>query len=211
MPEELAAAIAELRRDDALDMVKTRVDKDEDPLIILDECRQGMTLVGDRFQEGTLFLAEMLLAAEIFKAVVNVLQPQLEKARPPEPVGKVILATLRGDIHDLGKNFLATLLRAQGFEVLDLGVDVEPAAVVESAKEMKPDFIGFSALITTAFAGMKEAADMLEEAHLRKGLKLLVGGGVTTPRVKEYVGADFQTTDAIEGVTYCLRQAGRRG
>ena len=211
MPEELAAAIAELRRDDALDMVKTRVEKDEDPLTILDECRQGMTLVGDRFQEGTLFLAEMLLAAEIFKAVVNVLQPQLEKKRPPEPVGKVILATLRGDIHDLGKNFLATLLRAQGFEVLDLGVDVDPAAVVEKAKELRPDFIGFSALITTAFAGMKEAADMLEEAHLRKGLKLLVGGGVTTPRVKEYVGADFQTTDAIEGVNYCLRQTGRRG
>jgi dimethylamine corrinoid protein len=108
----------------------------------------------------------------------------------------------------LGKNILATLLKAHGFEVHDLGVDVEPTLVIEKVKEVKPGFVGFSALITTAFAGMKEAAEMLEEAGLRDQLKLMVGGGVTTPMLKEHLGADFQTMDATEGVEYCLRVIG---
>jgi methanogenic corrinoid protein MtbC1 len=112
---------------------------------------------------------------------------------------------LRGDIHDLGKNIVATLLRAQGFEVYDLGVDVDPAVVVKKVKETRPEFVGFSVLITTAFDSMKEAADMLVEAGLRRQLKLMIGGGVTTPMVRDYVGADFQTTDAMEGVAYCMK------
>jgi methylmalonyl-CoA mutase cobalamin-binding domain/chain len=122
----------------------------------------------------------------------------------------VVLATLTGDIHDLGKNIVGTLLRAQGFDVCDLGVDVAPAMVVEKVKEVKPEFVGFSVLMTTAFAAMKQAAEMLEEAGLRDQIKLMIGGGVTTPMVKEYIGADFQTLDATEGVAYCLKVIGGR-
>jgi len=210
MSEGLSKALVELERDEVIKVVKGRVEEGEDPVGILEQCRQGMTIVGERFQKGDYFLAELMLSAEIFKEAVAILEPYLAKARPSKPLGKVLLATLKGDIHDLGKNIVATLLRARGFEVCDLGVDVAPALVVERVDEIRPDFVGFSALITTAFDSMKEAVDMLAEAGLRNQLKLMVGGGVTTPMVREYIGADFQTTDAMEGVTYCLKLVGGR-
>ena len=142
------------------------------------------------------------------KGAVGILNPYLAKASPPKPVGKAVVATLQGDIHELGKNMFVLLLRAQGFEVHDLGVDVEPARLVEKVKEVKPDFVGFSALITSVFVGMKEASDALEKAGLRDQFKLMVGGGVSNPMVKEYIGADFQTTEATEGVAYCIESLG---
>ena len=208
MSEELALAIVELDRDKALDLVQSRSKKGESPLQILEECRQGMTIVGERFQKGEYFLAELMLSAEIFKGAMAILEPQLAKVRPPKPLGKMVLATLKGDIHDLGKNLFGSLIKTQGFEVYDLGVDVAPALVVEKVKEVKPDFVGFSALISTVFASMKEATEMLEETGLRNQFKLMVGGGITTPMVKEYIGADFQTRDATEGVAYCMESIG---
>jgi len=210
MKEELVAALVKLERDEVLGMVTQRIEAGEDPLGILEDCRQGMTAVGDLFQQGDYFLAELLLSAEIFKGAVAILQPHLAKSHSSQLRAKVVLATLKGDIHDLGKNILATLLQAQGFEVHDLGVDVPPPLVLEKVKEIRPEFVGFSALITTAFASMKEAADLLQQAGLRNGLKLMIGGGVTTPIVKDYVGADFQTLDAMEGVNYCLNVVGGR-
>ena len=156
------------------------------------------------YTSALLGLAELMLSAEIFKAAMEILEPRLSSARSQGPTGRVVLATLKGDIHDLGKNILAVLLKAQGFEVHDIGIDVPPAKVLETVKQVQPDFVGFSALITTAFDQMKTAAHMLDEAGLRKRVKLMVGGGVTTPQVKDYIGADFQTTDATKGVAYCL-------
>ncbi|MEW6444223.1 MAG: cobalamin-dependent protein [bacterium] len=206
MNEELSNAMLELKRDDVLRTVKQGLESGDDPLRILEACRRGMALVGERFQSGDYYLAEMMLAGEIFKSVVAVLDPHLSDARRARPRGKVVLATLKGDIHDLGKDLLATLLRAQGFEVLDLGVDVDPSTAVRQIKSSAPDFVGFSALLTSAFPNMKAAAELLEEEGLRSGLKLMVGGGVTTALVRDYVGADFQTTDAMQGVAYCLRE-----
>jgi methanogenic corrinoid protein MtbC1 len=208
MSKELALAIAELNREKAVDLVSGRCKKGENPLQILEECRQGMTIVGDRFQKGEYYLSELMLSGDIFREVAVILEPQLAKARPAKPVGKILLATLKGDIHNLGKDLFGALVKTQGFEVYDLGVDVAPALVVAKIKEVKPDFVGFSALITTAFGSMKEATTMLEEAGLRKQFKLMVGGGVTTPVVKDYIGADFQTRDAMEGVEYCLKSIG---
>jgi len=204
MFEELSTALVELKRDEAVEIVRSKIDGGEDPLQILEECRRGMTIVGDRFQKGEYFLAELILSAEIFKGAVAILEPYLASASKSEPLGKVVLATMKGDIHDLGKNILATLLKSQGFEVHDLGVDVAPSLVVDKVRETGPDFVGFSVLITTAFESMKQAAAMLREAGLRERLKLMIGGGVTTPAVRDYVGADFQTTDATEGVAYCI-------
>lgn len=203
MAIELSTYVVELKRDAVIQAVEARLANGEDPIKILDECRLGMITVGDRFQAGDYYLAELMLSAEVFKAAVAILDPHLAKARSSEPLGKVVLGTLKGDIHDLGKNILATLLKAHGFEVHDLGVDVPPALVVEKVKEVRPDFVGFSALITNAFDSMKEAADMLRQAGLRDSVKLMVGGGVTSPDVKDYVGADFQTVDATEGIIYC--------
>lgn len=208
MSEELALAIVELDRDKALSLAESRSKKGESPLQILEECRQGMSIVGERYQKGDYFLAELMLSAEIFKAVTTILEPHLAKVRPPKPVGRMVLATLKGDIHDLGKNLFGSLVKTRGFEVYDLGVDVAPTRVVEKVKEVKPNFLGFSALITTAFTCMREATQMLDEAGLRSQFKVMVGGGVTTPAVRDYVGADFQTTDAMEGVAYCLKMTG---
>jgi methanogenic corrinoid protein MtbC1 len=205
MSQELAMAIVELKRDKAMELVKSRAEKGEDPLAILAECREGMTIVGDRFQTGEFYLSELILSGEIFKAAMAFLEPYLAKTRPPKPLGKVVLATVRGDIHDLGKNILSVLLRAQGFEVHDLGVDVPPAKIVATVKEVQPDFVGFSVLITTAFPAMRETAQMLVEAGLRDKVKLMVGGGVSSPALKDYVGADFQSIDASEGVSYCIQ------
>ncbi len=204
MLENLTSGFVELKKEEVLETVKARIGKGDDVLDILDEARRAMTVVGERFQDGTFFLAEMMLSAEIFKGAINILQPHLEKARPREPIGTMVLATPRGDIHDLGKDIFATLLVGQGFEVHNMGVDVEPGLIVEKVKEIKPDFLGFSALITTAFASMKKTTDLLKQEHLRDSFKLLVGGGVTNSTLKDYIGADFQTIDAMEGVSYCM-------
>jgi len=204
MSKDLSNAIVKLERDDALTAVRARAEQGEDPVSLLEECRRGMTVVGERYQSGEYFLAELMLSAEIFKGATAILEPYLAMTRSREPLGKVVLATLKGDIHDLGKNILATLLKAQGFEVFDMGVDVPPSKLVDRVREINPEFIGFSALISTVFEQMKLAADMLQKTGLRDRSRLMIGGGVTTAAVRDYVGADFQTTDATRGVAYCL-------
>lgn len=206
MSEGLARLILELKNEEAEGAIKSRMENGEDPLRILDECRKGMVEVGDLFQKGDYFLAELMLSAEVFKSAVAILEPYLAEVRPPEPIGKVVLATLKGDIHDLGKNLFATLLRAQGFEVIDMGVDVDPALVIKKVREARPHFVGFSVLISTAFDSMKQASEMFAEEGIRDQFKLMVGGGVTTPAFKDYIGADFQSLDAAEGVAYCSRE-----
>ena len=210
MSADLVAALVDLRREEVLSMVKTRAGRGDDPLRILKDCRRAMTKVGDRYQRGEYCLAELILSGEMLKEVAEILEPHLAAARPEQPLGTVLLATLKGDIHDLGKNLFKTLISAQGFVVRDLGVDVDASRVVEAVREVKPDLVGFSALMTPAFQSMKLAADLLAEAGLRNRVKIMVGGGVTTPKVKEFVGADFQTTDAMEGVTYCLEEMKNR-
>ncbi len=210
MSEELSMAILELAHDDVPEMIGRRLEAGEDPLAILAECREGMTRVGQRFQDGDYYLAELLLSAEIFKAAVAQIEPHLPATAHDRPAGTVVLATMRGDIHDLGKNILATLLRAHAFVVHDLGVNVEPAVLVDKVREVRPDFVGFSVLITTAFPSMQEARRLLEEAGLRDSLHLMIGGGVTTPELKKWLGADFQSLDASEGVAWCIERAEAR-
>lgn len=210
MSEELSMAILELAHDDVPEMIGRRLEAGEDPLAILAECREGMTRVGQRFQDGDYYLAELLLSAEIFKAAVAQIEPHLPATAHDRLAGTVVLATMRGDIHDLGKNILATLLRAHAFEVHDLGVNVEPAVLVDKVREVRPDFVGLSVLITTAFRSMQEARRLLEEAGLRDSLHLMIGGGVTTPELKTWLGADFQSLDASEGVAWCIERAEAR-
>jgi methanogenic corrinoid protein MtbC1 len=205
MSEDLSSGFIELKKDEVLASVKSRIERGDEALKILEDAHMAMIAVGKKFQEGEIYLGEMLLAAEIFKEVLALLEPQLVHERPPVPRGIIVLATPRGDIHDLGKNIFATLLSSQGFRVYDLGVDVDPLLVVDTVKEVKPDFVGFSALITTAFASMKNLADVFEKEALRDSFKLMVGGGVTTPMLKDHIGADFQSTNAMDGVNYCLK------
>ncbi len=205
MLTELGKDLVELKRDEVLSAVQARIGK-EDPMAILKECQEGMDAVGKLFEKGEYFLAELILSAEIFKEVAKLLDPYIAKSTDDsKPTGKIVLATLQGDLHDIGKNLFSILLKAQGFEVFDLGVDVPPQVVVEKVKEVQPDFVGFSALITSCFDAMKIAAEAMEKEGLRDKVKLLIGGGVTNETTRQYVGADYQTIDAASGVNYCLQ------
>jgi methanogenic corrinoid protein MtbC1 len=201
----LAEAIVEMRRDDVLQEVERRAKQGDNPVAIINDCRDGMVVIGDRFAAGDYFLAELILAGEIFKDAAALLAPytKAEGAQPSH--GMVIMATAKGDIHDIGKNIVVMMLRAYGFEVHDLGVDVDPKLIVDKVAELHPQFIGLSALLTTGLSGAKRTADMLAAEGLRESCKLILGGGVTTATAKEHVGADFQTTDVMEGIEYCLR------
>ncbi|MFX1281082.1 MAG: B12-binding domain-containing protein [Promethearchaeota archaeon] len=205
MTSDLTTNLVELERDKVLSEVKERLNQNEDPMNIFDECKQGMETVGDKYKNKEYFLAELMLSGDLFREVMELIEPKLGKVETEGNIkGKIVLATIQGDIHDLGKDIFATLLKLEGFEVHDLGVDVNPDIVVEKVKEIQPDFLGFSALLTITFDPMKEVIEKLEKAGLRDKMKILVGGGITTPLVKDYTGADFQTVDAMEGVNYCL-------
>lgn len=205
MSSSLTKNLIELEHDKVLAEVKERLSQGKDPMKIFNECKQGMETVGERYKNKEYFLAELMLSGELFRESMELIEPYLgEKKTEGDIKGKIILVTVQGDIHDLGKNILATLLKLEGFKVYDLGVDVNPDIVIEKVKEIQPDFLGFSALLTITFDPMKKIIDKLKEAGLRDKLKIMVGGGITTKLVKDYIGADFQTIDAMDGVQYCL-------
>ena len=205
MLSQLTKNLIELERDKVLSEVKERLIQGEDPMRMIEECKEGMALVGEKYKIKEYFLAELMLSGDLFREAMELIDPYLgENTAESDIKGKIILVTIKGDIHDLGKNVLGTLLKLEGFKIYDLGVDINPDIVIEKVKEIQPDFLGFSSLLTITFDPMKEVIDKLEDAGLRDKVKIMVGGGITTPLVKDYIGADFQTIDAMEGVQYCL-------
>ena len=204
MSTTLAEALADFQAFAVLDAVNSRLDKGEDPMDILRELKDGMTDVGDKFSRGDYFLGELMMSADLFTKAVAIIEPKL-KGRPKETIGKIVIGTPQGDIHDLGKNIFSTLAKGAGFEILDLGVNVATESFVEAVEKTDPDIIGFSALLTTSFESMKQIVHRLAEKGLRDEFKVIVGGGVTTKKVAEYVGADAQTIDAVDGLEICKR------
>jgi len=204
--KDLVEALADFNEDSVMEAVKTRLDSDEDPMGIVNDLQKGMELVGDRYNKGTYFLSELIMAADLFTRAMALIEPSLE-GTVQEKVGKMVIGTPKGDIHDIGKNIFSNVAKGAGFEVHDLGVDVPVERFLEAVEEVKPDILAFSSLITTAFEPMKEVVDSLVEKGLRDNMKVIVGGGVTTDTVRKYVGADAQTIDAVEGLEMCKRFA----
>lgn len=202
MSTPLAKALAGFQASTVLDAVNLRLDKGEDPMDLLRELQQGMTDVGERFSIGDYFLGELMMSADLFTKAAALIEPKLE-GRIKETIGKLVIGTPQGDIHDLGKNIFVTLAKGAGFETHDLGVNVSTKRFVDSVEKIKPDIIGFSALLTTSFESMKDIVFRLKEIGLRDNLKVILGGGVTTNTVAEFVGADAQTIDAVEGLEIC--------
>lgn len=201
----LTTLVEEMNKDVIVDEIQKRLDAGDDPFVLLKECMDGLTSIGAKFETGEAFLAELILGGEAFKAACNVLTPALAKTSNGESKGKLLVATLKGDIHYLGKGLFAVLAQGYGFEVEDMGEDVDPAAFVERMKEFKPDFVGFSSLLTPNMNEMKAAVDMMVEAGIRDSVKVLLGGGITSEFSRTFVGADFQTIEAMEGVKYMLK------
>jgi methylmalonyl-CoA mutase cobalamin-binding domain/chain len=202
MSKTLPQALASFDEDFVMAEVKNRLAANESPLSLINELQQGMSLVGERYGSGKYFLSELLMSADLFSRVMELVEPKMQD-QTSETIGRIVIGTPKGDIHDMGKNIFCTVARGAGFDVYDLGVDVPPERFVAAVEEYKPQILGFSTLLTTAFEIMKNIVDTLVEKDLKKDLKIIVGGGVTTEIVKKYVGADAQTIDAIEGLRIC--------
>ena len=203
MEEELKRAFLGMKRQVTIDLVKAALESGADPLVILGACRKAMEEVGEKFETGEFFLSELIHSAEVFKQVSTILEPALISRRAPESSGSVVFGTPKGDIHDLGKNIVITMMRAQGFSVYDLGVDVPPEKLVEEIQRTGTHILALSALITPAFVSMKKAVSLLEEKGLREKTFVIIGGGVTTDFARKEVGADAQTLDPTRAIRLC--------
>lgn len=202
---ELSDAIMALDKESVLKIVDEGLSVGKDPLELVDQARDGLELVGKKFEQGEYFLMELMRAAQIFMAASEILNPVIqEKHGGVSAKGTVLLGTVAGDIHDLGKNIVKILLECQGVEVVDLGVDVPVENFVEKTKEISPDVVGLSALLTASIPQMKATVLAIEAAGLREKLKLIVGGGIVGEVDLSEVNADHATTDANEGVSVIL-------
>lgn len=160
----------------------------------------AMNVIGGRFERNECFIPELLLAARAMKGAMEVIQPLLAAA-DAEPVGRVVVATVSGDLHDIGKNLVSSLLEGAGFEVVDLGVDVGPEAIVEAVKTSNAQIVALSALLTTTMPAMKSTLSALEEAGVRNKVKVLVGGAPITQRFADEIGADGYSNNAAGAAT----------
>lgn len=205
--ENIVDAIVNLDEATALELVKKLIKSGKDPVQILEECRKGMSIVGEKFEVGEFFLSEMIMAAEIFNQVMDQIRPHLKKASS-EKVGRIVIGTVEGDVHDIGKNIVVALLEAEGFEVIDLGVDVSPDRFVEAIKEYKPDIVGMSSLLTVALESTKRTVEAIEKAGLRDKVKIIIGGGRIDPHASEYIKPDAFTDNAAYGLKLCKKLMG---
>jgi methanogenic corrinoid protein MtbC1 len=205
---ELANAIADLKEDEVKKIVQTKIDSGVDPMSIVDECRQGMEIVGDRYKNKEYFLGELIMSGEIFKEAMAAVEPKLKAGKADKPLAKMVLGTAKGDIHNIGKDIVSTLLKAAGFEVYDVGIDAPPEVFVTKLKETGSTILGISGLLTPSFESMKQTVQAVESAGLRGKVKIIIGGGIVTEVVRKYVGADAFTDDAPEGVELCKKFAG---
>ena len=204
---QLADALANLNEDEVARLVQKEFDASVDAMSILNECRKGMDIVGERYKKGDYFLSELIVSSEIFKEAVKVIEPQLQAGREGDKSTKIVLGTVKGDIHNIGKDIVAILLKAAGFEVYDLGIDVAPGAFVDKLKETEAPILGMSGLLTPSFESMKETVQAVEAAGLRNRVRIIIGGGIVTELVQRHTGADAFTDDGLEGVDICRKFA----
>jgi 5-methyltetrahydrofolate--homocysteine methyltransferase len=167
----------------------------------------GMDEVGRDFKAGDLFVPEVLIAARAMHAGMSVLRPLLAESDTPS-AGKYLIGTVKGDLHDIGKNLVKMMLEGAGFETVDLGTDVEPQAFVDAVREHRPQLVGMSALLTTTMVQMKATIEALEEAGLRDSLKIMIGGAPVTDAFAKEVGADAYAPDAATAVDVARALAG---
>ena len=201
MSKKLVSAIADMREEEALTLVRKMVADGTAPTVILDAAREAMGIVGERYEKGTYFLPELIMAGEMLTQITEIIRPELAKMPEVKRHGKVLIGTVKGDIHDIGKNIVTFMLDVNGFDVRDIGVDVPPQKFVEAIREFQPQVVGLSGFLTLAFDAMKETIEAIKAAGLRQGVKIMIGGGQITEQIKEYAGADAYGRDAMAGVS----------
>ena len=201
MKEELVTAIAELNEEEAMSLVHAMLDAGEDPQVILNATSEAMRIIGSRFDEREYFLPELIIAGDLMKQIAELVKPRLAtKAATTKPLGKIVLGTVAGDIHDIGKDVVGFMLDANGFEVHDLGVDVPTATFVAKIREVQPEIVGLSGFLTLAFEQMKLTVEAIKEAGLRDQVKIMIGGAIMDSEAAQYVGADAYGANATAAV-----------
>ena len=206
MYEKLAAAVIEGEPDDAQELAKQALDQGLDPLTCINEgLTKGIQRVGELFASGEYFLPELIIGAEAMKRALAVLEPAMVGDQSREVVGRVVLGTVEGDMHEIGKTLVGTMLIANGFKVIDLGVDQSADRFVAAVKENEAEIVGASALLTTTMLQQKKLIEALEEAGLRDQVKVMVGGAPVTESFASEIGADGYAEDAISAVDLAFR------
>jgi 5-methyltetrahydrofolate--homocysteine methyltransferase len=184
----------------AQDAAKALLDGGKSPSdIISGSIVPTLDAVGKKFSAGECFIPEMLIAAKASQKALDVLKPVMV-AEDFKPIGKVVIGTVKGDLHDIGKNIVAMMLESVGFEVKDLGVDAAPEAFISTIKEFKPEIVALSCLLSTTRISMQRTVEMIEEANLRDSVKIIIGGPPTTEEYAKEIGADFHGENAFEGI-----------
>jgi methanogenic corrinoid protein MtbC1 len=208
MSNELKDAVIELREADALRITAELLGSGADPLSIVAACREALEVIGQRFADGQAFIPELIMAGEIMQGVTAELKPHLKSGASEQKLGTVVMCTVQGDIHDIGKDIVVMMLDIAGFEVVDLGVDVAVAAVVDAVRDSGAQVLGLSGLLTVAFESMKATVEALDAAGLRGSVKVMLGGAPVTADVVAYAGADGWAKDAVGAVDLAKSWAG---
>ncbi|MBA7518625.1 Methionine synthase [subsurface metagenome] len=208
MAENLVSALANLKEKEALEVVQNRLNAGDDPLTIMDDARCAMETVGKRFETREYFIPDLIYSGEILREITAMVQPKLSKTTEVKRLGKLVLGTVAGDIHDIGKDIVAFMLDVTGFEVYDLGVDVPAHQFVEKIKETNASIVGLSGFLTLAFDSMKETTEAIEVAGLRDKVKIMIGGGQIDDEIRKYTGADAYGRDAVVAVSLAKKWVG---
>ena len=200
---ELTEALRDLEENKVYELVEKYIAEEKPVLEIIAALNEGMVGVGERFSENIYFISQLMFSAEILKGVMVKLDPLLQGEESKDVAKKVVLGTVKGDIHDIGKNIVATLMRGSGFDVIDLGVDVPADKFIETIKESGAKILAMSALLNFTYPEMKTVVDALEAAGLKGKVKTVIGGAPVNEQVREFCGADYVATDAVHGVNIC--------
>jgi 5-methyltetrahydrofolate--homocysteine methyltransferase len=200
MSGELIKLLSDLKEPEALKFVEKALGEGTDPMDLLGQAREGMNIVGERFAREEYFIPDLVFSAEILRRIVKMLEPHLKKGEEAKPLGKVVIGTVAGDIHDIGKDLVVFMLDVSGFEVLDLGIDVPPQKFVDAIKESGSTVVGLSGFLTLAFDSMKATVEAIKAAGLRDQVKIMIGGGQIDEQVKSFVEAEAYGKDAVEAV-----------
>ena len=201
MKDNLIKAIVEMKEQDVIQITGDLITVGYDPLEILNMGTSAMEIIGERFESGEYFLPHLIMAGEMLKQMSEILKPLIQGDVTKEFLGKVLIGTVAGDVHDIGKDIVAFLLDVNGFEVKDIGVDVPIENFIESIKVFKPQVLALSGLLTVANESMKRTIAAITEAGLRSNIKIMIGGAQASDKIAEYTGADAYGKDAFEGVT----------
>lgn len=208
MNDKLISFMANLMEKETIAFVRELIQGGTNPIEILDDSRHAMEVVGKRFEAGEYFIPDLMMAGEILKEISDIVKPLLGKGNPSVKKGRVLIGTVAGDIHDIGKNIVTFMLDVNGYDVLDLGIDVPVQVFVEKTREFQPQVVGLSGFLTLAFDSMKRTIEALEQAGLRKNLKIMIGGGQIDEEVRKYTRADAYGKDAVAAVNLCREWIG---